>query len=80
MRLVTVLTNMPLEAGEPLKDDCGVCRRCLKKCPAGAIKEKLEDFDYMACYEKLREFRKSGIVGQHICGVCVKACFPKKTD
>jgi epoxyqueuosine reductase QueG len=78
MRLVTVLTDMPLEASEPLKDDCGVCRRCLKTCPAEAIKEKLEDFDYMACYEKLREFRKSGIVGQHICGVCVKACFANK--
>ncbi len=78
-RLVTVLTDMPLEAAEPLKDDCGVCRRCLATCPAEAIKEMLEDFDYMACYEKLREFRKSGIVGQHICGVCVKACFPLKT-
>jgi epoxyqueuosine reductase QueG len=78
-RLVTVLTDMLLEAGEPLKDDCGVCRRCLATCPAEAIKEKLEDFDYIACYEKLREFRKSGIVGQHICGVCIKACFPLRT-
>ncbi len=73
-RLVTVLTDMPLEAGSPLKDGCGECMKCLVPCPAQAIKEKREDFDHWACFEKLKEFRKKGIVGQHICGVCVKAC------
>lgn len=73
-RLVTVLTDMPLEADKPLKGDCGVCRKCLKPCPAQAIKEKKEEFDHRACFEKLKEFRKMGIVGQHICGICVKAC------
>jgi epoxyqueuosine reductase QueG len=73
-RLVTVLTDMPLEAGSPLRDGCGECMECLYVCPAQAIKEKREDFDHRACFEKLKEFRKKGIVGQHICGVCVKAC------
>lgn len=73
-RLVTVLTDMPLVKGSPLKDGCGECMECLDVCPARAIKEKREDFDHWACFEKLKEFRKMGIVGQHICGVCVKAC------
>jgi epoxyqueuosine reductase QueG len=73
-RLVTVLTDMTLEADRPLNKDCGKCRKCLEICPAQAIKERKEDFDHWACFEKLKEFRKTGIVGQHICGVCVKAC------
>jgi epoxyqueuosine reductase len=73
-RLVTVLTDMPLEADRPLRGGCEECMKCLETCPAQAIKEKREDFDHLSCFEKLKEFRKKGIVGQHICGVCVKAC------
>jgi len=73
-RLVTVLTDMPLEPDQPLESDCGQCRRCLSCCPAAAIKEKKEDFDHKVCFEKLKEFRRSGIVSQFVCGVCVKAC------
>jgi epoxyqueuosine reductase QueG len=79
-RLVTVLTDMPLEADKPLEGDCGTCRKCLKPCPAQAIGEKKEEFDHRACFEKLKEFRKMGIVGQHICGICVKACSGLKRD
>ena len=75
-RLVTVLTDMPMEPGQPSAGDCAGCFRCLASCPAGAIKSKPEDFDHLACFEKLKEFRRSGIVGQFICGVCVKACHP----
>lgn len=77
-RLVTVLTDLPLETDEALEDGCGICRKCLAPCPARAIGEKKEDFDLTACFEKLKEFRKEGIVGQYICGVCVKACSGSK--
>jgi epoxyqueuosine reductase QueG len=73
-RLVTILTDMPLEPDEVLDRDCGACLACLETCPAQAIKENKEDFDHWACFEKLKEFRRQGVVGQHICGVCVKAC------
>jgi len=77
-RLVTVLTDMPLIPDEVLENNCGSCRKCLKTCPARAIKEQKELFDHLACFEKLREFRRSGIVSQYICGVCVKACSGRK--
>jgi len=73
-RLVTVLTDMPLEADAPIQADCGACRACLAACPAGAIKDRPEDFDHRACFEKLDEFRRLRLVSQHICGLCVKAC------
>lgn len=73
-RLVTILTDMPLPVGERLPEDCGECRRCLSICPAQAIKETRQAFDHQACFEKLKEFRRRGLVSQFICGVCVKAC------
>ena len=79
-RLVTVLTDMPLEADKPLEADCGLCKKCLKPCPAQAIREREEDFDHRACFEKLKEFRNEGIVGQYICGICVKACSGGRRD
>ena len=77
-RLVSVLTDIPLDTAKPLNDDCGSCRACIDACPAGAIKERPEDFDHIKCYEKLKEFRNKKIVDQFICGVCVKACRGKK--
>lgn len=73
-RLVTVLTDMPLEADEPLDRDCGSCRDCLQVCPVQAIKERQQDFDHRSCFQKLKSFRKQGVVGQYICGICVRAC------
>jgi epoxyqueuosine reductase QueG len=72
--MVTVLTDMPLKVDDPNEGDCRDCRQCIPVCPARAIDEDPQNFDHWACYEKLKEFRKSGIVGQYICGVCIKAC------
>ena len=74
IRLVTVLTDLPVEPDKPPARDCGECRACLASCPAGAIKERREDFDHLACYEMLKEFRKKGYVSQFICGICVRDC------
>ncbi len=73
-RLVTILTEARLERDAPLQTNCGSCRACIAVCPVGAIKERQEDFDHIKCYERLKEFRDRGIVGQFICGICVKAC------
>ena len=74
IRLVTVLTDFPISCDKALENGCGECRDCLEICPAKAIRERTEDFDRLACYRKLDEFRKVCNIGHHICGICVKAC------
>ncbi|MFC2165231.1 hypothetical protein ACFLT2_09575 [Acidobacteriota bacterium] len=73
-RMVTVLTDMPLSVADPNEGNCGQCRQCIPVCPAHAIDVDPQNFDHWACFEKLKEFRNSGIVGQYICGVCIQAC------
>lgn len=74
IRLVTILTDLPLLTGQPPAFGCGGCRACLDICPAGAIKDKPDDFDHSACYEKLKDFRARGLTDQFICGLCQKVC------
>lgn len=74
VRYVSIFTDMPLKIDGEKPDNCGNCRKCISVCPAGAIKERPEDFDLDACYQQLDYFRKKENLGQHICGVCVKAC------
>jgi epoxyqueuosine reductase QueG len=74
IRLVTILTDLPLVTNSPSIKDCGSCLYCLSVCPAGAIKERQEDFDHLRCYEQLRTFAKTLHFSHNICGVCVKAC------
>lgn len=74
MRYISVLTDAPLSADVPFEGDCGACRACQAPCPAAAIRDTPETFDLDACYRKLSEFTRIPFVGQHICGVCVKAC------
>ncbi|MGE5307939.1 MAG: 4Fe-4S binding protein [Deltaproteobacteria bacterium] len=78
LRLATVLTDMPLKAAPQSKEDCGACMRCVAVCPAKAIKARPEDFDHLACYQKLKEFQKLRYSEQLICGVCVNACAGKQ--
>jgi epoxyqueuosine reductase len=74
IRLATIITDLPLSVAQPMKATCGTCCACLAVCPAKAIKEEAADFDREACYQQLREFSKTRRIGQHICGLCVKAC------
>jgi len=76
IRLVSILTDLPLQVDKPLDNSCDTCRRCIAACPAGAIKEEAKKFDHLRCFEKLKEFRNKYNIGQYICGVCVKACQP----
>lgn len=74
LRLATILTDMPLKIDKATLDNCGSCRMCIKACPVTAIKLQAQDFDHKKCFEQLKQFQKSGVVGQYICGLCVKVC------
>lgn len=77
IRLVTILTDAPLELDKPLAQDCGSCQKCILVCPAGAIKIDPKEFDLSVCYKKLCEFQRLAGIGHHICGICVRACVSK---
>lgn len=77
LRLVSVLTDMPLAADLPSAGSCGACMLCVDRCPAHAIQLEQSAFDHRACYEKLKEFQKRRLVDQYICGVCVASCLKK---
>ncbi len=80
VRLVTVLTDAPLPAGEPIDRDCRACTVCVDACPAGAFTGKPFDpseplearMDVRAC----TAYRTASKVwsGTDICGVCVAVC------
>lgn len=80
IRLVSVLTDAPLETGAPVPSRCGSCRACEEACPAGAITGKgfspevpLEErFDGTLCDIYLSKVRSA--FGQRVCGRCLAVC------
>jgi len=74
LRLVSVLTNLPLKIDKPVAYGCGACRLCVTVCPAQAINDNPDEFDHIKCFEKLKEFQRQKLVDQYICGVCVNVC------
>ncbi|HVN23419.1 MAG TPA: hypothetical protein VMT71_05570 [Syntrophorhabdales bacterium] len=78
VRYNTVLTDMPLEAADPLVAGCGTCTACVQVCPAGAIKMERELFDHRGCFAMLKRFKNERGLGHHICGICVRACRGKR--
>jgi epoxyqueuosine reductase len=78
IRLLTILTSIPLLVDSPASRDCGSCRACISICPSGAISERQEDFDHLRCYDQLKLFSKTLHFSHNICGVCVKACRGRK--
>jgi epoxyqueuosine reductase len=85
LRLVSILTNTPLECNvQPIeKSRCGNCKLCMNKCPAGAINGKLWDisverdefFDAFKCRGKCKEFGEKYLkMNVRVCGICVAVC------
>ena len=74
MRYVSVLTDLDVPVGEPMTASCGACLRCISACPAKAIKQSSRQLNLNACFALLDGFRRLPFIGQHICGLCVRAC------
>lgn len=84
VRFVTVLTEMPLTPGQPLKNRCGSCTCCTEACVAKAIRNVSTEFhyssreealDFRKCADKLlNEFAKMDNINKPICGICIKVC------
>ncbi|MCX8181927.1 MAG: 4Fe-4S dicluster domain-containing protein [Candidatus Methanomethyliaceae archaeon] len=90
VRLGTVLTDMPLKPGKPLKNQCGKCRLCVDSCPSGALKysefesypsSREEIFEHQKCATRLNKFKEmfaqkpyQAAYAAPVCGICIKVC------
>ncbi len=83
VRLASILTDMELETGEPMKNRCGACKKCIENCIADALKEnqfeeypssRKKSLDVEKCASKLREFDNDEDIGEMVCGICIKEC------
>ena len=81
VRLVTVLTDMPLQAELPIVENgCGNCNKCVQSCPAGAISgiiykcgmERDEFFSAEKCSKHMKTYNDIG--RGSVCGICIKVC------
>jgi epoxyqueuosine reductase QueG len=80
VRLATVLTDAPLEAGSPLTNRCGSCTKCVDICPAKAFtgrpfspsEPRTARFKAALCNEYTEGRIK--IYGDINCGLCVHVC------
>jgi epoxyqueuosine reductase QueG len=80
VRWVTVLTDAPLETGQPMDERCGSCSMCVDACPSRAFTGRRfrEDepremrFDVAKCYAYQRKER--AYPHSILCGVCLYVC------
>ena len=84
VRLATVLTDMPLPAGDPVTTGrCGECSACARVCPARAIEgvewqagvDRDELVAAWSCWETARRLLRERVgADSAVCGVCVSVC------
>ena len=84
VRISSLLTDAPLDCDEPIsRSRCGACDRCVRRCPAQALKGALweagmrreELVNTVKCREKQLEImtERTGIEAD-LCGKCFAVC------
>lgn len=80
VRLATILTDAPLEAGEPMQNKCEDCTDCVDICPPQAFTgvpfNASEPRDVRFRAHLCRDYtqRRAEQLGEGLCGLCVHIC------
>jgi len=70
-RLIAILTDMPLQINQVIKNECGTCRKCIEACPQNAL--TLVAFsDHPSCREDVLDIKTC--LGDNGCLVCILSC------
>jgi epoxyqueuosine reductase len=80
VRWVSVLTDAPLEPGQPMAERCRSCKLCVEACPAHAFtgakfvetEAREARMNAQACYDYREGMFK--VTGARTCGMCVYVC------
>ena len=77
--LATVLTDMPVPTGKPMRNKCGSCRMCAVSCPINALKGSAFD-DHPSDVADAIDVKKCGALVNRtwadgsMCYECMLAC------
>lgn len=83
VRITSILTDAPLETGEPvIYSKCGTCTNCVRNCPGEALAgnlwfagmEREAFYNFQACRNKTVERSWRIKQGETICGLCILVC------
>jgi ferredoxin len=82
VRLATILTDCPLDAGTRVDGSCGNCRQCVDVCPVDALSgvefsefEGVETRLNVALCGNYRDGDSASTKrGAHVCGLCLAVC------
>ncbi len=70
-RLIAILTDMPLQINQVIKNECGTCRKCIESCPQNALTFLAFD-DHPSNREDVLDIKNC--LGDNGCLVCILAC------
>ena len=70
-RLIAILTNLPLQTNQVIKNECGNCRKCIEACPQNAL--TFVGFeDHPKCREDVLDIKTW--LGDNGCMSCILSC------
>ncbi|MFX1241877.1 MAG: hypothetical protein ACFFA7_11575 [Promethearchaeota archaeon] len=70
-RLIAILTDLPLQTNQVIKNECGDCRKCIEACPKNALTFVAFD-DHPSCREDVLNIKTC--LGDNGCLVCILSC------
>jgi epoxyqueuosine reductase QueG len=70
-RLIAILTDLPLQINQPIKNECGDCRKCIEECPQNAL-TFVSFIDHPSSREDVLDIKTC--LGDNGCLVCILSC------
>jgi epoxyqueuosine reductase QueG len=70
-RLIAILTDIPLQVNQAIKNECGKCRKCIEACPQNALTLVTFD-DHPSCREDVLDIKTC--LGDNGCLACILSC------